>query len=529
MRQRGPTLRRAAGVLLPLLAPCLLAACEAKAPQPDRDATVEPADAGASAPEDNPEGQGPLPFAGSDAAAPVDTRCGTPPEAVTCPDVLMTFDDVYRALLADLESQRPEDRPFLRYLGLVNRRNAGVCGAALDVDRWAMNKILNSVSTEFAIALPEAIDAEQTIYRVDIRRYGWDREITARGTTFRDGWELLAANNVYAWEFEGGAADSVKALTGTDYPYQAADTAFEYATVGYTYYALVGAPAEGEYVTDFVLDQLGIDVDDQLARGILKAAGFRGSGISRQPRVVHRYPFAADRVLWQAFDFPEDQNESIFDDPLGFADSGGFSIYSLPNLLHGYLVWDANGLIQEQSEYLFHNDDFIVAARTCMGCHNQGILPVRDQLRTYVEANPTNYLPDEAAAIQAAFVPVEEMDALVEADRQVYLGALGQLGFPTDCPDPVSQVVQRFSRPLTLRDALGELGVSQSTFEAVRALLEPSVAGLLNVGLLERASFGGEYAKSLCAVHSASAADAGTGVAVPTQTLCEQYLAGTLF
>ncbi|HKO90816.1 MAG TPA: hypothetical protein VJU61_06685, partial [Polyangiaceae bacterium] len=474
-------------------------------------------------------GQGPLPFAGSDAAAPVDARCGTPPDAVACPAFLMSFDDIYRALLADLETQRPEDRPFLRYLGLVNRRNAGVCGAALDVDRWAMDKVLNSVSTEFEIALPEPIDTEQTLYRVDLRRYGWDRQVTVFGTTFNDGWEALAANNVYAREFEGGAADSVKVQTGTAFPYQAADTAFEYATVGDTYYALVGAPTVGDSVDDFVLNQLGVDTSDQLLRGISKAAGFRGSGVSRQPRVVHRYPFAADRVLWHAFDFAEDQNESIFDDPLGFADGGGFSIYSLPNLLHGYLAWDANGFVQEQSEYLFHDDDFIVAARTCMGCHSQGILPVRDQLRTYVEANPANYSPDEAAAIQATFVPVEEMDALVEADRQVYLGALGQLGFPTDCPDPVSQVVRRFSRPLTLRDALGELGVSQAAFEAVRPLLDPSVAGLLNVGLLERASFGGQYGKALCAVNPPSAADAGASVAVPTQVLCGPLLDGTLF
>ncbi len=485
--------------------------------------TGDAEDAGTAPPDASPHEDRTSPDSDAgDAAAAADTRCGTPPAAVQCPSFLMTFDDVYRAILADVQSQPAEDRPFLRYLGLVNRRNAGVCGAALDVERWALAKILNSISLDFAISLPNAIDVERTLYRVDLRRYGWDRTLDVEGVSFLNAWEAIVANDPYALEFEGDTAAAVHEATQTSLPYTSADAFLDTVSVGNLYYALIGVPID-RTIDDFVLEQLGIDVFDALDRGLVKGAGFRGSSVSRQPRVAHRYPFAADRAYWQIFDFSNDfANESIFDDPFGFSEGGTHAIYSLPNLLPAYLAADENGAIIEQSAILFANNAPVVVGLHCMECHVAGVLPLRDQVRAYVDANPTNYNTDEAEAIQSLFVVPEELDALIDADRAVYARTVAQLGIPADCPDPVGRVQRRFSQPLTLRDALGDLGVSQEAFEAARAALEPSVAGLLNVGQLERQAFAYLFVHTLCAVNAAAAPpDAGFGRVAPAQAICD--------
>ena len=462
-----------------------------------------------------------------DAAAPLDTRCGTPASAVQCSESLLGHDELYRILLADLEAQRPEDQPFTRYVGLVNRRNAGVCGAALDTERWAMNKLLNSVSTEFEIALPEAIDAEQTIYRIDIRRYGWDRLVEMDGANFNDGWEAIISTSPYAIEFQGGAAARLAQSMLTFLPYLNLDALLDVAGFGSVYYALIDA-GSGEQPNVYDIERAwDIDLSANLARpGVVKAAGFRGSSVSTQPRVVQRHPFAADRVYWMVLDLdPEyEANDSIFADPLGFAYAGGFSIVSLPNLLHGYLAWAADGRRLDTSSFLFDTSGPIRSAVSCMGCHLDGIVPVVDQVRAYVDANPTNYAPEEATAIQELYVPAVEMNAAIATDQRVYQAATLELGIPLGCGDPVSALARRFERPLTLQDALADLGVTRAAFEAALPRLEPSMAGLLNVGQLERASFTGLYAATLCAVIGQNGVDAGATANVPSAAFCEAAL-----
>ena len=97
---------------------------------------------------------------------------------------------------------------------------------------------------------------------------------------------------------------------------------------------------------DVAADFLG----DQLAR-----AGFAGSGVSSQNRLVERHP-ALYGAYWKSYDFSKnDGTANLFRFPLGpvfagnpfpdqaFEHAGGEIIFNLPNGLQGYLLVDAKG------------------------------------------------------------------------------------------------------------------------------------------------------------------------------------------
>ncbi len=71
----------------------------------------------------------------------------------------------------------PRDRSTYRYFTLANLYNdPGADDRHLCMTRAAIAKALHSLSCEAKLVVPAAIDVEQTIYPIDIRKLGWDRE-----------------------------------------------------------------------------------------------------------------------------------------------------------------------------------------------------------------------------------------------------------------------------------------------------------------------------------------------------------------
>src|SRR5690606_15958463 len=121
-----------------------------------------------------------------------------PGSAPPCsPLPLRDVDSQIRLLRDDIAARDERQQPFTRYLTVSYSSNAGDCGRTLERQRLALFKGINSVSTSTTIARPVAIDAEQTIYRIDIRDYDWDRPIDLEDNDvsdpanidFADGWE----------------------------------------------------------------------------------------------------------------------------------------------------------------------------------------------------------------------------------------------------------------------------------------------------------------------------------------------------
>jgi mono/diheme cytochrome c family protein len=428
-------------------------------------------------------------WAGPDAA---------PPEV--CEGQFITFDEIYKLISTDLLNQESDDRENFRYIGVTNRFNAGVCNGALDKDRWAMSKLLNSLSTENNIVAPVPVDERELIYRIDLRDYGWNRDVDVGGQGFEDGWEAIIANSPYAVPFEGNDVDGVTLLSGTAVPFMFADALTAAASIGDLYYGLVDMPDN----LDELLDFLRIDVQRDFDTGRVARAGTSDSGVSRADRLIERHDIGNGGIYYQAFDFEQGSGQDIFLNPIDFQADGTESIFSLPNGLHAYVIFDGAGNREESSDLLFdsfEDSNFdVTSAASCMTCHSRGLLQVRDQVREFVEGDLLDYDREEVETVREAYPAPEDMDEIIGNDRLGYQDALEDAGVPTDIADPVSDVFWRFQEPVKYADIAGTLGVTPEFLQknAVRLDVRMRTVSPDRDNGLRRRNFDDLYLQSLC-------------------------------
>jgi len=426
-----------------------------------------------------------------------------------CTDQFVGFDELYAAVADDLSDLDADDALTTRYISLTNRATAGVCvtGTALDRDRQAMFKLVNALSTETTVRQPRPVDREQTIYAIDLEDYGWDVPVTVVidgvATDFADRWEAIVANNDFAVPFAGDDADDAVADSGTTVPVMFSDTLLDTASIGNVYYALIDVDVN-QTLDDFILNDLQIDVVANLADEDQIRAGTTKSRISRQDRVLQRDEIEVrSGVLWESFDFADDQNESIFDDPFGFAEGGTEAIFTLPNGLFGFIIADADGVIKEDSDILLdtsQNNFRAVTMVSCSNCHAQGLIAVEDEVREIALANAlvSELSRDEVEQLEAVYPLAAEFARTVETDStQFYKAALNQAGVPVSGIDPISNVFIRFDQDVTLATAAGDLGIEPARLQQNLDLLDPALA-ILERDEIDRDDFAALYVNSLC-------------------------------
>lgn len=440
------------------------------------------------------------------------------PAPQRCDARLMEFDEIYETIVSDIFNEDADDRRFLRYIGLSNRYNAGVCGAELDAEREAVGKAVNSFSTETRIAAPRPIGRDGVVLRIDIRDYGWDRDIDVGGDRFDDGWEAIIAFSPYAVEFEGDEANLVKLAAETTVPYLFADALIEQASVGDLYYGLIDVPE----TKDELLRDLGIDVEDNFDREIVVRAGFTNSAISRQDRVVERHPvLGGQRAFWDSFDFGNQGGESIFVNPFDFNEGGSQSIFSLPNGLHGYVIFDEDGDRQEETNLLFdssQNDFTVRSAVSCMTCHAQGLIDFRDEVRQFAFDNPLEFNSDDFRAIRELYPSPDDMATILEDDRRIYRAALSRAGVSLSRrTDPISDTFLRFQRRVEIDDVAGDLHFRADLLPRELVRLNPALAGLRSGFRIDRDDWSALYLESLCVMQVASSNR-------PLDDLCDDVL-----
>ena len=414
----------------------------------------------------------------------------------SCDGQLLSFDDLYARVQRDVRTQDSDDRPFLRYLTLSNRYNAGECADALERERQSLTKLVNMLSVRARIEAPVAIDRDRLVYRVDLRDYGWDRELRVDGEDFRDAWEAIIAQSPYAVPFVGDQADDVRDDTETDVPVLNAD-----AMLGNLYYALIGLDAE-QPLSAFISDQLGIDIDQNFDDGSVVRAGTTRSQISRQDRVIERHPIEVRRgTFWQSFDFdPNVAGDSIFANPFGFAAGGTEAIFSMPNGMLGFIIADADDNIVAESNLLLDTfqDDFV--ARTsvsCSSCHAGGLNAVVDEVRPFVLQNRFRFGRDDFEAVTDIYPDADDLARIIEADSSDFRATLRRAGLPETGPDPVAGVYVRFNRDVGLATAAGELGVTPAELRRNLNLLDPVLAALRDLSI-DRDDFTAVFEESLC-------------------------------
>lgn len=419
----------------------------------------------------------------------------------SCEGQLLTFDDLYERVQADLRSQRSSDRERLRYVTLTNRYNAGACADTLGRERFALIKLVNMLSTRATISAPEPIDEDQLIYRINLRDYNWDREIEVGGRTFRDAWEAIIAASPYAVPFVGNQAEDVRDDTLTDVPVMNADALLDVAALGELYYALIGVDVD-ESLATFISDDLGIDVEDNIADGNAVRAGTTRSAISRQDRVVERHEIERRfGAYWQSFDFAaDDAGQSIFTDPFGFNQGGTEAIFSLPNGMLGFIIADEDDNIVGESNILldtFQNDFVARTSVSCSNCHAQGYNPVVDEVRPFVSSNRFIFGRDDFQGVNELYLDPADFADVIAEDSSYFLRSLERAGLPTTGPDPVAGTFRRFNLDLDLAGAAGELGVTPDELRRELNLLDPSLGALRDI-TIDRDDFTAVFEESLC-------------------------------
>lgn len=446
-----------------------------------------------------------VPGAAQSSASPPESAAPAPSGG--CAEQVVPFDALFQLVRADLATQPPDSARFLRYASLTNQLGAGGplpadCDAALAQARSALLQGLNMLSLSEQIHLPTAINPEQTLYRIDLRDYAWDRNLDFEGRSYSNVWEAIAAQDRFAVPFIGTDADAIQLASGATVPILFADQLLSTASAGTLYYSILGVDPSAAFA-DFVREGLGIDLQGNLQAGLSVRAGTAQPGVAGQRLHLLQRDEMRSRsgVLWQSFELDSEATSFTIAQLTALPATGGEAIFTLPNGMLGFLIFDARGTLATDSDVLIDmnlNSFRAAIAVSCSNCHHGGFLSATDQALDFALSNALDLGLDRdaVAQLQSLYAP-DQFARAVAQDMEKYRAALDETGASGAGNDPVFNLFVRFQRDLQLSDAARELGVSQEALRASLPQLSP-VLSALGSGTLDRDDFAAVFADSLC-------------------------------
>ena len=345
----------------------------------------------------------------------------------TCPQAgVPGAGEVLGLIRADLDKVAERTRRFTRYFTLTPY-NAGLSADELQSYRHALSKLVNSLSWDSRIVVPQPIDPAGTILRIDLRDYDWNEKV----------WEAVLAANPYGIEAVLPAAQEIYKSTQCRQPYVRADWFVAAASRPPLYHEVLRLPA-----TLGALEKLlRLDTAENIRQERVARAGFNSSGVSRNNRLIERHESGV--VYWISYDFAGNVGrQNLFAHPLGpgdgetaFRHDGGEVIFSLPNGLQAYLLADAAGRRIDKGPQAIVSDPrrpdrAVENGMSCMSCHARGMILKDDQVRPHVLENPAAFTKEDRDAILALYPPREKLAALVQEDSRRFKEAVAQTGAP---------------------------------------------------------------------------------------------------
>lgn len=421
----------------------------------------------------------------------------------------LTLDQTLSAALDDLTRLPASERAFMRYVSLGYRRTIACAGGEQAQRPGARDVALlvNLTSASRSIALPAPIGpTADSLLRIDLRHYGWERELVVAGVSHPDAWEAIAAQSALALEFSGPDADALRAESATRFPLLSFSDLLAQSTRGELYYELVGLP---ETLAELAA-RFDAPLDEPAGEGWMRA-GTTLSRIVREQRGVARLRGAsADApMFWLALDFsPTTALPGVFLEPLALEADGSVALFSLPNEMVGFFTADAAGRRLPESPLLYDTDQLDFVARnavSCMTCHARGPIEIADEVREFASENPAaRFDESELRAIEAAYPEPSELARQVEADDARVERGLAQVGAtPADLTSLMDEL-NRTRSGLSLARAAGELFVGEDELRARLSELPPALAVGAFSGSVDLATFEGAYAPAMCVLHRAS-------------------------
>lgn len=425
-----------------------------------------------------------------------------------CELAVPSLDAALARVQADVLAQPAEDRPFLRYVSAAFALST-YCrmDTAINAVADALPLLLNSLSLSESVASAQLVPGDEALFRIDLRQMGWDRSIQSDGLEHADGWEALSAN-AQAVALRGPEADALQDLIGTRTPLLHAHEFARSALTASVYYALLDAP---ESLVE-LRRTLGIPPDLDAEPNAYWRAIVTRSTVSRQDRVLLRYRAPADGPLfWHTLErLPDTALTNALVDPLAREGDESSVMYTLPNGLLAYYLAGPDGARLDESRVLLDTaqSDFVPrTAPSCMRCHSDGgVMPARDQLRSYAATDPNGrFSARELALLAEVYPPQEELDALIEADRLRVGDAQGRVGVRgPSVAGLLDELVRTHDRDVAPALAAAELFVSPADLERRRAELPGPLRVLVSLGSLDRRSFDDTYREALCAMSRAA-------------------------
>lgn len=230
--------------------------------------------------------------------------------------------------------------------------------------------------------------------------------------------------------------------------------------------------------TDRELEKLlQVDVDENLSTRKVWRAGFNGSGVSQNNRLIERHESdLTNGAYWKSYDFGgNDGRKNLFAHPLGpkgenaFEHDGGEIIFNLPNGLQAYLLVDAKGQRIDKGPPAIVSDPVqkdraVVNGLSCMSCHVAGMIRKQDEVREHVEQNRASFTAREVETVQAIYPPVTKFDEFLKEDAARFAEAMQKSGAPVAKQDPIVQLALRFEAELNAKLAAAELGLPVDEF-----------------------------------------------------------------
>ena len=370
--------------------------------------------------------------------------------------------DILELIHKDLLAANERSRKFLRYFTITHLYNAGLSDDELLSYRVGLSKLLNSLSWGRDVKAPEAIGSAKTIFRIDLRQYGW-KEAT---------WERILAANPYGVTYTTTAAKGCYDLCQTTLPYVRADWFVFAASRPPLYHDVLELPK-----TDLELEKLlRVDVEENLRVEEVARAAFNGSGVSRNNRLIerHKSPYGA---YWKSYDFASNVGrQNLFEHPLGpgkadnlFKHDGGEIIFNLPNGLQAYFLTDGEGKRIDKGPINVvsdpkQSDRSVVNGVSCMSCHNQGMIVKADQVRAHVEKNPEGFTKAEADSIKALYPVKADFEKVLKEDAERFRKAVEASGAHLSKTEPVYALSGQFENEIDIKMAAAEVGVTENDF-----------------------------------------------------------------
>jgi hypothetical protein len=368
------------------------------------------------------------------------------------------------AMARDVEAANPRDRAFRRYFTLTHLYNAGISDDELQSYRVGLSKLVNSLSWGKTIIVPRAVDAEKTIYGIDLRDYQWTSRI----------WDEVLFENPFGLDYKTDTEKKLRESTQTRLPYVRADWFVHTAARPPLYHEILQLPK-----TDLALEQqLRVDVAENIRQDRVTRAGFNGSGVSRNNRLIERHesPYGA---YWKSYDFAGNaRDKNLFASPLGpgagpheFRHDGGEIIFNLPNGLQAYLLVDGEGRRIDKGPVEIVSDPKrpdrqVINGLSCMSCHARGMIEKDDQVRAHLKANSGGFPADVRNKALALYREKGAFTRLIRSDAERFRKAVQATGAPLSATEPVAALARRFEDELDLNMIAAEVGVTPDDFIA---------------------------------------------------------------